>query len=131
MVAAAINVLLGMLVAWVLVRYEFPGRRIFDALVDLPLALPTAVAGLVYASLYAEHGMLGQFLVPLGIEGANSRLGNRAGADLHRLSLRGADGAAGAGEPGSRSGRGGRDAWGRPLADVSPGDLCRNLGRPC
>lgn len=75
MVAAAINVLLGLLVAWVLVRYEFPGRRLFDALVDLPLALPTAVAGLVYANLYAEHGMLGQYLVPLGIKGAYSRLG--------------------------------------------------------
>ena len=59
LIAAGINVLLGLLVAWVLVRYEFPGRRLFDALVDLPLALPTAVAGLVYANLYAEHGLLG------------------------------------------------------------------------
>src|ERR1700677_317094 len=75
LVAACINVVLGLLVAWVLVRYEFPLRRLFDALVDLPLALPTAVAGLVYANLYAEHGMLGQFLVPMGIEGFKSRLG--------------------------------------------------------
>ncbi len=74
-IAAAINALLGLLVAWVLVRYEFPGRRICDALVDLPLALPTAVAGLVYASLYAKDGWLGQYLVPLGIHGAYSRLG--------------------------------------------------------
>src|SRR3954471_18010416 len=73
--AAAINVVLGVVVAWTLVRYEFPGRRFIDALVDVPLALPTAVAGLVYASLYAHNGWLGQFLVPLGIEAAYTRLG--------------------------------------------------------
>jgi len=67
-------VLLGFLVAWVLVRYEFPFKRLFDALVDLPFALPTAVAGLVYSSLYVKSGWLGQFLVPLGIQGAYSRL---------------------------------------------------------
>jgi sulfate transport system permease protein len=71
--AAAINVVLGVLVAWVLVRYPFPFKRVFDALVDLPLALPTAVAGLVYSSLYVKNGWLGQFLVPLGIHGAYSR----------------------------------------------------------
>jgi len=71
--AAAISVVLGLLVAWVLVRYEFPGKRVFDALVDLPFALPTAVAGLVYSSLYVKTGWLGQFLVPLGIQGAYSR----------------------------------------------------------
>lgn len=74
-VAAALNVVLGFLVAWVLVRYQFPMKRLFDALVDLPFALPTAVAGLVFSSLYVESGWLGQFLVPLGIEGAYSRLG--------------------------------------------------------
>src|SRR5207237_1404827 len=72
--AAAINVVLGMLVAWVLVRYEFPMKRLFDALIDLPFALPTAVAGLVYSSLYVKSGWLGQYLVPLGIQGAYSRL---------------------------------------------------------
>jgi sulfate transport system permease protein len=72
--AAAVNVFLGLLVAWVLVRYEFPLKRLFDALVDLPFALPTAVAGLVYSSLYVESGWLGQFLVPLGVQGAYSRL---------------------------------------------------------
>jgi sulfate transport system permease protein len=74
-VAALANLLLGLLIAWVLVRYPFPGRRIIDSLVDLPLALPTAVGGLVYASLYVEQGWLGRFLVPLGIHGAYSRLG--------------------------------------------------------
>jgi sulfate transport system permease protein len=72
--AAAINVVMGGLVAWVLVRYEFPGKRLFDSLIDLPFALPTAVAGLVYSNLYVANGWLGRFLVPLGIEGAYSRL---------------------------------------------------------
>jgi sulfate transport system permease protein len=75
LIAAAINAFLGLLVAWVLVRYDFPLRRVFDALVDLPFALPTAVAGLVFSSLYAKNGWLGQFLVPLGIEVAYNRLG--------------------------------------------------------
>src|SRR6185503_15027419 len=72
--SAVADIFLGILVAWVLVRYDFPLKRLFDALVDLPFALPTAVAGLVYSSLYAPNGWLGQFLVPLGIEGAYSRL---------------------------------------------------------
>jgi sulfate transport system permease protein len=66
--AASINIFLGFLVAWVLVRYDFPLKRLFDALIDLPFALPTAVAGLVYASLYGPSGWLGQYLVPLGVE---------------------------------------------------------------
>jgi sulfate transport system permease protein len=73
--SAAINIALGALVAWVLVRYEFPLKRLLDALVDLPFALPTAVAGLVYSDLYVESGWLGRHLVPLGIEGSYSRLG--------------------------------------------------------
>jgi sulfate transport system permease protein len=73
--AAGANAVLGLLVAWVLVRYAFPLKRLFDALVDLPFALPTAVAGLVYSSLYVPNGWLGRYLVPLGIEGAYSRLG--------------------------------------------------------
>jgi sulfate transport system permease protein len=73
--SAGINVVIGLLVAWVLVRYEFPLKGLFDSLVDLPFALPTAVAGLVYSSLFVASGWYGQFLVPLGIEGAYSRLG--------------------------------------------------------
>lgn len=72
--AAVLNVLLGVLLAWVLVRYEFPFKRLFDSLIDLPFALPTAVAGLVYSHLYVQRGWLGRFLVPLGIEAAYSRL---------------------------------------------------------
>jgi sulfate/thiosulfate transport system permease protein len=73
--AAAVNAVLGLLLAWVLTRYEFPLKRLADALIDLPFALPTAVAGLVYSSLYVPGGWLGRFLVPLGVEAAYSRLG--------------------------------------------------------
>ena len=71
--AALINAVIGFLVAWVLVRYEFPFKRLVDAMIDLPLALPTAVAGLVYSSLYVESGWLGQYLVPLGINAAYTK----------------------------------------------------------
>src|SRR5262245_937799 len=74
-VAAIANLILGSVIAWVLVRYPFPGKRIIDALVDMPLALPTAVGGLVYSSLYVKEGWLGRYLVPLGINAAYSRLG--------------------------------------------------------
>src|SRR5690349_13778941 len=74
-VSALVNLVLGAVIAWVLVRYQFPGKRLVDSLVDLPLALPTAVGGLVYASLYVKTGWLGQYLVPLGINGAYTRLG--------------------------------------------------------
>jgi sulfate transport system permease protein len=73
--AALINAAFGSLLAWVLVRYKFPGRRLLDGLIDFPFALPTAVAGLTLANLFSDHGWLGQFLVPLGIRGAFSRLG--------------------------------------------------------
>src|SRR5438132_1190260 len=73
--SALMNAILGLLVAWVLVRYDFPLKRLFDSLVDLPFALPTAVAGLVYSDLFAPRGWYGRFLVPIGIHGAYSRLG--------------------------------------------------------
>src|SRR5205823_6350741 len=75
LIAAVANAFFGTLLAWVLVRYEFPGRRWIDAMVDFPFALPTAVAGLTLANLFAPTGWLGRFLVPMGIEGAYSRLG--------------------------------------------------------
>jgi sulfate transport system permease protein len=74
-VAAVANAVFGTLLAWVLVRYEFPGRRLIDAMVDFPFALPTAVAGLTLANLFAENGWLGKFLVPAGIKGAFTPLG--------------------------------------------------------
>ncbi len=75
LVAALANAVFGTLLAWVLTRYEFPGRRFIDAMVDFPFALPTAVAGLTLANLFAANGWLGQFLVPLGIKGAFTPLG--------------------------------------------------------
>jgi sulfate transport system permease protein len=75
LIAAAINAAFGGIVAWVLVRYEFPGRRIVDALVDLPFALPTAVAGIALTALYAPNGWIGALLAPLGIKIAFTRLG--------------------------------------------------------
>ncbi len=73
--AALINVVFGVIVAWVLVRYRFPGRALVDALVDLPFALPTAVAGIALTALYAPNGWLGQWLEPLGIKVAYAPLG--------------------------------------------------------
>jgi sulfate transport system permease protein len=74
-VAATANAVFGTILAWVLVRYDFRGRRFIDALVDIPFALPTAVAGLTLANLFSANGWLGQILVPLGIQGAYSKLG--------------------------------------------------------
>jgi len=73
--AALVNVVFGGIVAWVLVRYEFPGKRFIDAMVDLPFALPTAVAGITLATLYAPNGWIGQLLAPLGIKVAFTPLG--------------------------------------------------------
>jgi sulfate transport system permease protein len=73
--AAGLNTVFGLLVAWVLVRYRFPGKALVDALVDLPFALPTAVSGLALTAVYSRHGWVGRFLEPLGIEVAFTRLG--------------------------------------------------------
>ena len=73
--AAALNALIGLLLAWVLVRYEFPGRRLIDPLIDLPFALPTAVAGITLATLYSDTGWLGQLLEPLGFHVSFTQLG--------------------------------------------------------
>jgi len=75
LIAAAINAVFGLIVAWVLVRYSFPGRRIVDSLVDLPFALPTAVAGITLTAIYAPNGWVGQLLEPYGIKVAFTRLG--------------------------------------------------------
>lgn len=73
--AAGINAVFGLLLAWALVRYSFPGKKLVDALVDLPFALPTAVAGIALTALYARNGWLGQYLEPLGIKVAFTPLG--------------------------------------------------------
>jgi sulfate transport system permease protein len=73
--AALVNVVFGTLVAWVLVRYRFPGKRVIDAMVDLPFALPTAVAGIALTTLYAPNGWIGALLAPLGVKVAYTPLG--------------------------------------------------------
>jgi sulfate transport system permease protein len=75
LIAAAINTVFGLIVAWVLVRYRFPGKRLVDAVVDLPFALPTAVAGIALSALYARNGWIGQPLQELGISVAYTPLG--------------------------------------------------------
>jgi len=73
--AALVNSVFGFIVAWCLVRYRFPGRRLVDAMVDLPFALPTAVSGIVLTTVYAKNGWLGSLLAPLGIQVAYTELG--------------------------------------------------------
>ena len=73
--AAAVNLVFGLIVVWALVRYDFPGRRVLDAIVDIPFALPTAVAGIALTNLYSENGWLGRILVPLGVNVAFTPLG--------------------------------------------------------
>jgi sulfate transport system permease protein len=75
LIAAAINAVFGVIIAWVLIRYRFPGRRLLDAVIDLPFALPTAVAGIALTALYAPNGMLGSLLEPLGLKVAYSPIG--------------------------------------------------------
>lgn len=75
LIGATVNVVFGFIVAWTLVRYTFPGKRIIDACVDLPFALPTAVSGIALATIYAKNGWIGQWLEPLGIQAVFSRLG--------------------------------------------------------
>lgn len=73
--AAVTNSFFGLIIAWVLVRYDFFGKKIFDSLIDLPFALPTAIAGITLTSLYSKHGWFGQFLEPIGIKIAYTRIG--------------------------------------------------------
>lgn len=75
LLAGGINAFFGLIVAWVLVRYQFPGKKIVDALVDLPFALPTAVAGIALTAVYARNGWIGQWLEPYGIKVAFTQLG--------------------------------------------------------
>jgi len=75
LIGAVINAIFGFIVAWSLVRYRFPGRKLLDSLVDLPFALPTAVSGIALTAIFAKTGWLGQYLYPLGIESAFTPLG--------------------------------------------------------
>jgi len=73
--AATINLVFGFIIAWTLVRYEFPGRKLIDALIDMPFALPTAVSGIALTTVFAQHGWIGRYLEPLGIKVAYTWLG--------------------------------------------------------
>jgi sulfate transport system permease protein len=75
LIAALVNAFFGLIVAWILVRYDFPGKRVVDALVDLPFALPTAVAGIALATIYAPNGWIGSLVAPLGVKIAFTPLG--------------------------------------------------------
>jgi sulfate/thiosulfate transport system permease protein len=75
LVAATVNAFIGFVIAWTLVRYRFPGRRLLDAIVDLPFALPTAVSGIALTAVYSKNGWLGEYLEPLGIEVAFTPIG--------------------------------------------------------
>ena len=74
-IAALLNSLFGLILAWVLVRYTFPGRRLVDALIDLPFAMPTAVSGIALCAIFAPNGWIGQWVAPLGIELAYNPIG--------------------------------------------------------
>jgi sulfate transport system permease protein len=75
LVAATVNAVFGVIVAWVLVRYDFPGKRVVDAIIDLPFALPTAVAGIALTAIFSKTGWIGRFLDPLGIQVAYTWIG--------------------------------------------------------
>jgi sulfate/thiosulfate transport system permease protein len=75
LLAASINVVFGFIIAWTLVRYEFPGRKIIDALIDMPFALPTAVSGIALTTVFAQNGWIGRYLEPLGLKVAYTWLG--------------------------------------------------------
>src|SRR5580692_7346157 len=74
-IASFVNIFFGFLIAWVLARYSFPGKKIIDALIDFPFALPTAVAGIALTTMYSQNGMIGQYLYKIGIHSAYSWFG--------------------------------------------------------
>src|SRR5580693_856505 len=103
-IASLVNAFFGLIVAWTLVRYEFPGRRILDALIDVPFALPTAVSGIALTAIYSQNGWMGRWLQPLGIKAAFSPR-HRDRAHVYRPSLHCSNRAAGCRGSGSGSGR--------------------------
>ena len=129
LVAASINSVLGLLAAWVLVRYEFPGKRIVDALIDLPFALPTAVAGITLTAMFAGEWLGGQLARTVGHQSRFHLAWRRRCADFYRLTIRcphGATGAAGAGSGNRRSrGHPGR----KPLAILAASHTSRAITR--
>ena len=124
--AALINAFFGSLLAWVLVRYRFPGRRLLDGLIDFPFALPTAVAGLTLANLFSAHGWLGRFLVPMGIQGLYPP-GRHHRADVRRPAFFRPHPPAGARSTGPRRWRKRRPAWARAVCGPSSSVIAPTL----
>jgi sulfate transport system permease protein len=120
-IAAFLNVIFGGVVAWVLVRYRFPGKRFIDALVDLPFALPTAVAGITLTALYSQNGWIGKYLEPLGLKVAFTPLGVVVALTFIGLPF--------VKRP-SASSRKPRPAWAPPRCRLSCAWCCRRSCRP-
>ncbi len=127
--AAAVNLFAGLLVAWVLVRYRFPGKRLVDAIVDLPFALPTAVAGIALTQIYAPNGWLGKPLAALGVHAAYSWLGVAIALTFIELSVRGSHRAAGARGFGQAIRGGVGQPGGDALANLPPRGAAGNHAR--
>ena len=122
-----VNALTGTATAWVLVRYDFPGRGLVNALIDLPFAVPTVVTGVMLVVLYRSLERGRDDPGPVRLGGDLSSAGDRAGVIVRDLSVRDPERAAGADGAGSGGGGGGRDARGRRVDDVSPGDAAGAL----
>jgi hypothetical protein len=129
-IGAAINAVFGLLIAWVLARYRFPGKRLVDALVDLPFALPTAVAGITLAAIYSEKGWIGQYLADFGFKVAYTPLGI-----VVALTFIGLPFVVRTVQPvlrryGTRARGGRRMPWGQPLADLPLRDPAECVAGP-
>ncbi len=128
--AAAINMVFGVLLAWLLVRHPLPGRRIVDALVDLPFALPTAVAGIALTTVYSVNGWLGQYLEAAGRPGRLHAARHRRGSHIRRPAVCGPHGRAGAAGSRSRNGGSGGQPRSDARADLPAGDRARRCSPP-
>ena len=131
LIGAAVNAVFGFIVAWTLVRYRFPGRKLLDALVDLPFALPTAVSGIALTAIYARNGWIGRVPGAAGDQGRVLAAGRHAGLDVHRPAVRRPHLAAGVGRAGRRVGGSGPQPGREPLADVLARDPARRCCRRC
>ena len=122
-VAAMINVVFGLLVAWVLVRYRLPGKRFIDALIDLPFALPTAVAGIALTAVYASNGWIGRWLEQTGHKSRIYAAWGNSRPDVYWPAVCGADGSAGFTGFEQGGGRGGGELGRKPLSNFQKGDF--------
>ena len=129
LVMVVVNALTGTATAWVLVRYDFPGRGLVNALIDLPFAVPTVVTGVMLVVLFGPSSVVGTILGRYGWGVIYHQPGIVLALVVRDLSVRDPERAAGADGAGSSGGGSGRDARGRGVDDLSPGDACRRSGR--